>query len=347
MKAAGTISPLNTVMNAHDRLCFLGLSHVEFLTPREKFLLVEDLGGPSPLFQLSLAEMAEKVRRRLLTRMWRPDEILRSAEATSADLTREGMRSIFYTDPEYPPLLREIYDPPLTLYLRGSLPHTSDILAAIVGTRYPTGAARSAAFRLGFELGRNGICVVSGLALGIDREAHQGCEQAGCRSVAVLGNGVDQVYPGSSRAAAMALLKRGGGILSEYPPGIPPLRYHFPARNRIISGIARGVVIVQAPERSGALFTADYALQQSKDLWVHAQGITGSTGAGTRQLADQGAPVIRAAAEILAAWGIAPLVPSREEQVESLPEGERLDAIMKEEMRGNCAQRDGETYWRT
>jgi DNA processing protein len=334
-------------MNEHDRLCLFGLTHVEFLTPKEKFVAVAALGGPARLFQLPLSEVSRTVGRRLLTRMWRPDEILRSAEATSAHLTREGMRSIFYWDPEYPPQLREIYDPPLTLFLRGSLPPKGDILAAIVGTRYPTGAARSAAFRLGFDLGRNGIGVVSGLARGIDREAHEGCEQAGCRSVAVLGNGIDLIYPSSSRAAAMALLARGGGILSEYPPGIPPLRYHFPARNRIISGMSRGVVIVQAPERSGALFTADYAADQGRDVWVHAAGITGSTGAGTRHLADAGAPVIRAASEILQAWGIAPRAGEDRSRTGRLPEGERLAMLMKEEVRGTCVHRAGETYWRT
>jgi DNA processing protein len=215
-----------------------------------------------------------------------------------------------------------------------------------VGTRYPTGAGRAAAFRLGFDLGRNGIWVVSGLARGIDREAHEGCEQAGGRSIAVLGNGIDLIYPSSSRSAAMALLARGGAIVSEYPPGVPPLRYHFPARNRIISGLCRGVVVVEAPERSGALFTAEYALQEHRDLWVHGAGLAGTTGAGTRHLAESGAPAVHAAGEILGAWGIAPRGPER-----SLPprlsEGDRLAMLMKEEISGGCAQRGGETYWRT
>ncbi len=101
-------------------------------------------------------------------------------------------------------------------------------------------------------------------------------------------------------------MRAAGAIVSEYPPGIPALRYHFPARNRIISGLCRGVVVVQAPERSGALFTAEHALQEGRDLWVHAAGLAGTVGAGTRHLAESGAPVIRAAAEILTEWGIAP-----------------------------------------
>jgi len=347
MKAAQTIRPLNLVMDAHEGLCFLGLSHVEFLRPIEKHKLVGMPGGAARLFELPLSEISRLLGRKLVTKEWRPEEILRTAEATRACLTREGMRSIFYGDSEYPPLLHEIHDPPLTLFLRGSLPETGTTLAAIVGTRFPTGAAREAAFRLGFELGRNGITVVSGLARGIDREAHEGCEAAGCRSVGVLGNGIDLVYPESSRRAAVALLARGGALVSEYPPGVPPLRWHFPARNRIISGLCRGVVVVQAPARSGALFTAEYALDQGRDLWVHAAGLTGTAGEGTRQLAQSGAPRVHDAADILGEWRIAPRPRAEREPSRQLPEGERMAAVLRGEISGACAQRAGETYWRT
>ena len=311
MKAAPHILPLNRSMESasspkddQDRLCLLALSRVEFLSPREKHRLLAMLGGPAPLFHLPLAEISRLLGRRMITRAWDPQDLLRGAEELRGRLTADGTTSIFYGDSQYPPLLGEIRDPPLVLYLRGSLPGSAEPLAGIVGTRFPTGAGRQAAFRLGRDLGAGGVWVVSGLARGIDREAHEGCEQSGGRSVAVLGNGIDLIYPSSSRGAAIALLRRGGGILSEYPPGVPPLRWHFPARNRIISGLSRGVVIVEAPERSGALFTADFALDQGRDLWVHASGLLGSTGAGTRRLALSGAPVIRGATEILRAWGI-------------------------------------------
>ena len=124
-----------------------------FSAPLKNARLVREPGDAARLFHQSLPEIAERVDRRLLTREWKPDEILRKGEETSACLTREGMRSIFYWDSEYPPLLHEITDPPLTLFLRGSLPAPGITLAAIVGTRFPTGAAREAAFRLGFELG--------------------------------------------------------------------------------------------------------------------------------------------------------------------------------------------------
>jgi len=215
-----------------------------------------------------------------------------------------------------------------------------------VGTRFPTGAAREAAFSLGFGLGREGIGVVSGLARGIDRDAHEGCVEAGGRSVAVLGNGIDAVYPSSSRCAAMAILSRGGCLLSEYPPGVPPVQYHFPARNRIISGLCRAVVVVQAPEKSGALITAEYALDQGRDLWVHEAGIAGSSGAGTRRLRDLGAPLLASSLDLLRDWGREPrgvrcTLPERERTV-----GESLADRLEPEMDGAAAIRAGSLYWR-
>ena len=346
MKAGNPIFPLEKGMNELEKTCLRGLSAVEFLSPREKLALIEMRGGPLKLLELTLADLGGLVGRRLSTRLWHPEEILRAGAEIERRLTEGGMRSIFYGDTAYPPQLREIYDPPVTLFLRGSLPDNGLLLAGIVGTRFPTGAARTAAFRLGFELGREGIGVVSGLARGIDREAHQGCTEAGGVSVAVLGNGIDLIYPPSSQSAGLAILARGGAILSEYPPGTPPLRYHFPARNRIISGLCRSVVVVQAPERSGALITAEYALDHGKDLYVHAAGTSGAAGAGTRRLAETGAPVIHGSAEILRDWGMTPRADRGALMSREQPEGARLATLLKEEIAGTCATRGGETYWR-
>jgi len=168
-----------------------------------------------------------------------------------------------------------------------------------------------------------------------------GCTAAGCVSVAVLGNGIDEVYPSTSRAAAMDLLEKGGAIVSEYPPGIPPLRHHFPARNRVISGLSKAVVVVEAPARSGALITADYALDQGRDMYVHADGLHGSAGAGTRALAEAGAPVIRGVADILAQWGRQPAAaPGR------LSQATPADVLVGE-IRGDCVVHSGDVYWRT
>ena len=352
MKAALPILPFTKGMDiapwvaadAREQLCFIALSLVEFLSPYEKRLLVGRLQKPSPLFELPLADISGLLGRRLHTRQWLPQSLLESAERIRDRLTADGVTSIFYGDLHYPPLLGEIADPPLALFVRGSLPQPGTILAAIVGTRFPTGAGREAAFRLGFELGRRGLTVVSGLARGIDREAHEGCIRAGGRSLAVLGNGIDLIYPSSSRQTAQGLLEGGGAIVSEYPPGVPPLRWHFPARNRIISGMCRGVVVVQAPERSGALLTAEYALEQDRDLWVHAAGTVGSTGEGTRRLAESGAPAIRSARAIFRDWGIAEPRPrtDRPRRAPGTPAAPSVEA----EISGACVRRAGEAYWR-
>jgi DNA processing protein len=336
-----------------ERLSMLALSYATFLTPREKLVLIDMLGGARPIFRLSLKDMASLLGRRFITREWDPERLLDRGAEVEKILTAGPIGCIFYGDQAYPPQLREIFDPPATLFFRGRLPDNARALIGIVGTRLPTGAARKAAFSLGFELCARGIGVVSGLARGIDREAHEGCVEAGGYSVAVLGNGIDFIYPSASRATAMGMLKNGGLIVSEYPPGIPPLRYNFPARNRIISGLCRSVIVVQAPEESGALITAEYALEQGRDLFVHRAGMAGGGSAGTRRLAESGAPVIDGSRDVLRDWGIGfPEAPAAEpsdpkpDRADEQMTGEGLARLVSEEIAGLCARKSGQTFRR-
>jgi DNA processing protein len=227
------------------------------------------------------------------------------AEKIDQAVRRRGLRYVSYAESGYPPLLREIYDPPLLLFYQGDLPDPEKPLAAVVGTRRPTGAAAAQAYDIGRDLGRAGTPVVSGLALGIDAMAHRGNLEGGGRTLAVLGSGPDMVYPSSNRTLARRILENGGALLSEYPPETGPMKWHFPARNRIISGLARAVLIVEAPESSGALITARFALEQGRDLWVASSGIASPLGEGTRSLERDGGRVINRAEEVLADWGIA------------------------------------------
>ena len=162
---------------------------------------------------------------------------------------------------------------------------------------------KKAAFSLGLDAGKTGVAVVSGLARGIDAAAHQGNSTGGGPSVAVLGCGIDRVYPVSSMPAAKRLLETGGCIISEYGTGILPLKYNFPERNRIISGIARAVVVVEAPEKSGALITADFALEQGRDLFVHGSCLNTGINGGCRRLKSEGAEEVYGGADILTSWG--------------------------------------------
>jgi DNA processing protein len=220
---------------------------------------------------------------------------------------KRNIRVISQWDPDYPPQLREIYDPPLILYARGELPDPAAPLISIVGTRRPTGTGIKSSYRLALELALNGVPVVSGLARGIDGAAHRGALAGGGTTFGVLGCGIDTIYPAEHKSLAGKILESGGGILSEYPPGEPPTKYRFPERNRIISGLARTVVLGQCPEKSGALITANYALDQGRDLLVLRDGTEGGMGKGGRNLIEEGARVVSGAAEVLEEWGTLPV----------------------------------------
>ena len=225
------------------------------------------------------------------------------------NIDKEKLLGIYRIDkdsPLYPPLLREIFDPPEYLYCRGSFPDPEKSSIALVGTRHPSAAASMQALALGREFARAGITVISGLALGIDALAHRGVlEEGGC-TVAVLGSSVDEVFPASNRDLARRILKNGGSLLSEYKLGTTPKKWFYPQRNRIISGLARATVIVEAPTGSGALYTGKFALEQGRDLFVASAGVASPIGEGTRALAAEGCPVIDSAADVLTGLNIDP-----------------------------------------
>jgi DNA processing protein len=230
---------------------------------------------------------------------------IRAMAEKDADRAKKlGIRIVSWREESYPPLLREIYDPPALLFYRGVLPDPVKPMVAVVGTRRPSSPGAKRAFDIGWELGKAGIPVVSGLALGIDSMAHRGNMEAGSPTVAVLGSSPDMVYPVSNRFLAKRVLDTGGVILSEYPPGTGPRKWNFPERNRIISALARGTVIVEAPEKSGALITAAFARDQDRDLWVDKAGISSNRSAGTARLAKEGVLILSSVKDILAEWNL-------------------------------------------
>ncbi len=324
----------------------LAIARIELLKTPEKLLLLDLIDTETLFLSLALSDLEEIVQRRLRSERFAPAELLAAAGRDRNILTRKGIAYTFYRDSSYPPQLREIFDPPFLLFYRGALPDYEKPLVGVVGTRNPTGKARRAAYGLGFELGAEGLGVVSGLARGIDGAAHEGNIAGGGRTVAVLGCGIDFVYPSVNRELALRILQTGGAIVSEYPPGTAALRYHFPERNRILSGLARGVVVVEAPERSGALISADYALEQGRDLFVHVDGLDGPPGAGTRRLASEGAPTISCAADLLADWGIEGRGGLRRV---SRPEESALGMahLLADELAGRLVRHQGEYFRRT
>ena len=205
--------------------------------------------------------------------------------------------------PAYPRLLREIYDPPFGLYVRtaelsdgffNDIPHL-----ALVGTRKPSAEGTVQAHELSRHLGLSGACVVSGLARGIDSAAHVGVLSVSGRTVAVLGHGCDMIYPRAHASLATRIIQNGGALVSEYPPGTTALPFRFPQRNRIMSGLSSGVVLVEAPEKSGALITVDFALEQGRDVMVVASLLHSRRNNGGSMLHEMGAVACSSADEIL------------------------------------------------
>ncbi|SDF38631.1 DNA-processing protein DprA [Sporolituus thermophilus] len=216
-----------------------------------------------------------------------------------------GICICLFTDHEYPPLLREIFNPPYVLFYRGRLPRTEELLIAIVGARRATSYGRNVAQMLGAGLAAAGIGVVSGAARGIDTAAHKGALQKG-PTYAVLGCGVDVCYP-PENAKILAEIAETGGIISEYAPGTPPHAGHFPARNRIINGMCRGVVVVEAGERSGALITVDYALEEGRDVFAVPGSIFSEGSKGVHRLLKQGAKLVTEVQDILEEYDVRPV----------------------------------------
>ncbi len=224
-----------------------------------------------------------------------------------ARLDELGVSAATLASREYPELLREIYDPPAVIYYRGTLYPQLRLPVAMVGTREPSEYGRRVALELSRELAESGACVVSGLAYGIDCASAEGAlaaENNAYPTIAVLGSGPDVVYPDSNRAVYDKIVERGA-VVSEYMPGTEPRAMHFPMRNRIISGLSRGVVVVEAGEKSGSLITADCALEQGRDVFAVPGRITDLKSAGANNLIRSGmAKIVQSAEDILEEYGV-------------------------------------------
>ncbi|MBI4342113.1 MAG: DNA-protecting protein DprA [Candidatus Omnitrophica bacterium] len=237
------------------------------------------------------------------------DEVWLARELERA--RRQGAAIVTPDDPGYPDALRTITDPPVALYLRGTLTEADRVAVAIVGSRHASLYGLQCAEQLAYELALRGVTVVSGLARGIDGAAHRGALRASGRTLAVLGSGLSRVYPDEHRQLAKEIAGHGA-VLSEYPMETQPLPRHFPQRNRLISGLSLGVVVVEAAQRSGALITADCALEQGREVFAVPGPMTAVTSHGTHQLLKQGARLVTSVEDILEELRLQPeTVPAR------------------------------------
>lgn len=207
--------------------------------------------------------------------------------------------------PDLPLPLREIPDPPAQLHCLGNAAALDALAVAIVGSRRCTRQGREVAFALARDLAAQGLSIVSGLAYGIDAAAHRGAlAGSGAPTVAVLGGGLGRIYPRSHERLAAEIVAAGGALVSEYPPNAAPRKHHFPARNRIVSGLCRGVVVVEASDRSGSLITARLALEQGRDVMAVPSLVSSPLSAGCHRLIREGAALVECADHVLEVLGL-------------------------------------------
>jgi len=272
----------------------------------DKIYLLQVFNKEEDMFVLSKKDV-EGIIEHELTQFWDISEIFEKAGSIDTACRTRSIKWVSYTDEMYPPLLREIYDPPSVIYYKGTLPNPERSMLGMVGTRHPSPQAAEQAYKIAGNLSRLGISVISGLALGIDAMSHRGSLVGGASAYAVLGSGIDEIYPSVNRPLAKRILDSGGALISEYTPGTHPSKWSFPARNRIIAGLSRSVLIVEAPKKSGALITAGFTLEQGKDVWVASAGVESSAKfdkSGTLKLVEDGAEIIGSAKDVLDKWNI-------------------------------------------
>ena len=286
-------------MSATADAYWLALRRVHGAGPRTCRLLLERFGSAEPIFKATEQEITAAGVGRNVARAISGFNDFAPLEKELCELPRLDARLVRWTDDEYPPNLKQIADPPPYLIARGVLEPNDTACVAVVGARAASEAGLRMAQRLGFELAARGFVVVSGLARGIDGAAHRGALEAGGRTVAVLGCGIDVAYPPEHRALAAAIVEGRGAILSELPLGTAPLPENFPSRNRILSGLSLGVVIVEAAEKSGSLITARMALEQDRQVFaVPGSPLSGKT-RGSNRLLREGAVLVECVEDVL------------------------------------------------
>jgi DNA processing protein len=285
------------VSTAGDTQYWVGFHRVPYIGPTRIDRLISHFGGLDRAWRASANDLRRVLDERALESLLAVRAAL-DLDQEMARIERAGIAVITRDDADYPRRLAEIPAPPPVLYLRGTLLPEDDVAVAIVGTRRLTNYGREVATSLAGDLAAAGVTIVSGLARGIDAVAHQAALAAGGRTIAVLGSGPNVIYPPEHRTLAARITEQGA-VLSDYPPDRKPDAQNFPARNRIIAGLSRGVLVVEAPARSGALITVDFAADQGRDVFAVPGSILSPASAGCHKLLRDGARPVTCADDIL------------------------------------------------
>ena len=283
-----------------SREAYIALNMVNGIGPIRVRALLDRFNEPQAILSASKSDLmqvegvGEEVARSVMS--WREQADL---DAELQRIEKAGVRVVARDDAEYPKHLREVYDPPVVLYVKGELSERDALAIAIVGSRRTTLYGQEMARKLAFQLARVGVTVVSGLARGIDTAAHNGALQAKGRTVGVIGCGIDVMYPPENQKLADEIVEKGGAVVTEFPFGVKPDKQNFPMRNRIISGWSLGTVVVEANLKSGALITANQAGEQGRQVFAVPGRADSILSRGTNKLIKDGAKLTEDVEDIL------------------------------------------------
>lgn len=277
---------------------WLGFSLVPEIGPKRLSLLLNRFGDLACAWAASEAQLAQAgLDKQPLANLVQARRTL-DLDAEMQKVAKAGARLLTLVDDEYPALLKTVPDAPAVLYIRGTLMPDDQRALSIVGTRRATSYGRDAAYHFARHLAEQGVTIISGLAHGVDTAAHRGALDAGGRTIAVLGCGIDRIYPADNHKLAADIV-RSGALLSEFPIGTPPEAFNFPRRNRIISGLTLGVLVVEAPDKSGALITTITAAEQGREVFAVPGNIFSPMSGGTNRLIQDGAKLVMKVEDIL------------------------------------------------
>ena len=286
--------------NLENKKYWIWFSLIKGLGSKRKQKLLESYKTPEKIYKLTKKELiaTNGIGEKMV------ENILKSKDEDYLKkyilyMQKHNIDIININDENYPKILKEIYDPPISLYIKGNKNILNNTSVAIIGCRQASQYGIKVAKYFGYNLAKNEVNVVSGLAKGIDSYAHIGSICANGKTIAVIGNGIDTIYPKENINIANKILEKGGTIISEYPLGTKPEKMNFPARNRIISGISKSVIVVEAKEKSGTLLTVDFALEQGRDVYVVPGNINSINSIGTNKLLKQGAKIITCYKDII------------------------------------------------
>ena len=284
-------------LHEDERPFWVAFHQVPYIGPARFARLREHFGTLDAAWNASARELGEVLDQRAAESVARARAAF-SPEREMERIERLGISVLTIVDDDYPKLLVQIPAPPPVLYVKGAFTPADQTAIAIVGTRRSTSYGREVTTRLAREFAEAGVSVVSGLARGIDGAAHDAALRGGGRTIAVLGSGVDIIYPPEHKNLAAQIVENGA-VISDYPPGRKPDAPNFPARNRIISGLSLGVVVVEAPARSGTLITVDFAADQGREVFVVPGSVLSDNSAGGHRLLRDGARLVTCAADVM------------------------------------------------